>query len=99
MKKTFFPKLILVLLTVLAMVPSSAEAKKKKFDKPSSRAVYHNNQGVTAMYEGNFDRAVFELKTAVELEPKYLEGWNNLGLAYKYKGRYEDAIKALQKAI
>ncbi|OGQ06576.1 MAG: hypothetical protein A3G32_01630 [Deltaproteobacteria bacterium RIFCSPLOWO2_12_FULL_40_28] len=71
----------------------------KKARKPADRSIMHNNLGVTALYEGNIERAIFEFKTSTELSPNYVEAWNNLGLAYKYKGKMELAINALQKAI
>ncbi|MDP3762665.1 MAG: tetratricopeptide repeat protein, partial [bacterium] len=95
-----FPKLLIIFfLTGFILVsPSPLHAKKAKAEKPSDRAILHNNLGVTALYEGSTDRALFEFKTATELSPKYVEAWNNLGLAYKFKGNMESAINALKTA-
>lgn len=72
---------------------------KEKAGKPSDRGIMHNNKGVTALYDGDIDRALFEFKTATELAPTYPEAWSNLGLAYKFKGRLDDAEVAIKKAI
>ena len=91
MKQLFF-----LIVFVLLVTPSVA----KKSEKPSERAIEHNNKGVAALYnEGDVDKAIFEFKTATEMEPKYVEAWSNLGLAYKYKGQLDEAVKVLTKAI
>ncbi|EKD42009.1 MAG: hypothetical protein ACD_73C00392G0002 [uncultured bacterium] len=88
------------LITVLLIfVVATTSIAKQKASKPADRAIAHNNEGVTALYNGDTDRALFEFKTATELSPEYAEGWNNLGLAYKYKGQMDLAIQALEKAI
>lgn len=95
LKKIF---LFLMALLLLGAGPAIVHAKQKA-EKPSDRAIMHNNKGVTALYEGGVDRALFEFKTATELSPKYVEAWNNLGLAYKFKGNMEMAVSALKTAL
>lgn len=90
-------KHLIITTLILILLPSLSFAKKA--EKPSARAITHNNKGVTALYGGEVDKAIFEFKTATELNPKYTEAWSNLGVAYKHKGRLEDAIVALKKAI
>lgn len=77
--------------------PNLTQAKKA--ERPSSRGITHNNRGVTALHQGDIDKAIFEFKTALELDPKYVEAMSNLGLAYRHKGRLADAIETLNKAI
>lgn len=91
-----FAKTAFVFLFIL-LIPVSVISKDKP--KPSDRAITHNNKGVTALYEGKIDRAIFEFKTATELTPTYVEAWSNLGVAYKQKGRLDDAKITLLKAI
>ncbi len=50
-------------------------------------------KGIRLLDEGNLDAAVSKLNKAVELLPKDGQAWNQLGLAYHYKG---DAAKARQ---
>jgi len=85
-------------LFIFSAFPLSAQAKAKA-EKPSERAILHNNAGVTALYQGDTDKAIFEFKTASELSPAYVEAWNNLGLGYKFKGKMDLASEALKKAI
>lgn len=90
-KMLFF---FLVLVSLALFSHAKDEAKK-----PPERGILHNNKGVTALYDGDTDKAIFEFKTATELAPLYVEAWNNLGLAYKYKGLLPEAEKALLRAI
>lgn len=95
-RSNLFLRFVLVVAILLVSVSASA---KKKGEKPPERAIMHNNRGVEALYTGDYDRALFEFKTATELAPKYVEAWANLGLAYKYKGRFSDAEAAIKTAI
>ncbi len=87
----------LIILCLLIMAPLDSYAKKA--EKPSNRAVEHNNLGVTALSNNEIDKAIFEFKTAAELNPLYVEAWSNLGFAYKFKGRLDDAVAMIKKAI
>lgn len=94
-------KRIFSLLTLLAVIfagPSLAIAKKK-INKPTERAVYHNNQGVISLNGGDLQRAEFEFKTAIELSSQYVEAYNNLGIVEKTKGNFSEAIRNFQRAI
>lgn len=92
-------KFLAVLGILVLAFSMTALAAKKKPEKPADRSIMHNNLGVTALYEGDVERAIFEFKTATELSPKYIEAWNNLGLGYKTKGNMDLAIQCLQKSI
>ena len=80
------------------MIVSLADAKKK-ITKPTERAVYHNNQGVSFLNKKDLDRAEFEFKTAIELAPEYPEAFNNLGNIYKLKGDLSAAAAQFKRAI
>jgi len=43
--------------------------------------------------------AIFHLRRAVELDPEYVEAWNDLGLHYAKEHDYEKAREALAKAV
>lgn len=98
MKKNYL-QFAIILLILFLLFPIGDLDSKSKAKKPSDRAIMHNNKGVTALYDGNTERAIFEFKTATELSPDYVEAWNNLGLAYKFQGKTELAIQAFKKAI
>lgn len=92
-------KILTTTLVLLSFLITPIQTDAKKAEKPPERGILHNNKGVTALANGDIDRAIFEFKTATELTPKYVEAWSNLGVAYKYKGRLDDAISALKTAI
>lgn len=97
----FSPVILFFGLVCLAIGIGGSEesAWAKKAKRPSELAIVHNNRGVTELYQGNPERALFEFQTAVELDPAYVEGQTNLGLAYKLLGQYEEAKKAFERAI
>lgn len=92
-------KFLILFVGLIAFALNGDFVFAKKARKPPERSIMHNNKGVMALFEGDLDRAIFEFKTAIELQPNYVEGWSNLGVAYKYKGRLDDAESSLKKAI
>lgn len=97
----FFICLILMLgiVTGIMSTPHVAYAKKEKAKRPHPLAIVHNNRGVTALYENKPDRALFEFKTAVELDPTYIEAQTNVGVAQKLLGQLSAARASFEKAI
>lgn len=59
----------------------------------------HNNLGDYYSRQGDSERAVWEFKKAIELQPDYADAHHNLANAYMYMGRREEAIQTYQKAI
>lgn len=86
-------------LLVLICFVSTGALAKSKLTKPTERAVYHNNQGVSYLNQKDLERAEFEFKTAVELAPDYIEAYNNLGIVYKLKGNLPAAAANFKRAI
>ncbi|HCU25171.1 MAG TPA: hypothetical protein DF383_09140, partial [Deltaproteobacteria bacterium] len=62
-------------------------------------AVFHNNQGVGYLNNGDAEKALFEFKTATEISPEYTEAWNNLGLAYLFLKQYDQAESSFLRSI
>ena len=83
----------------LLLIISFPAYAKKKITMPTARAVYHNNQGISYLNKQDLDRAEFELKTAIELSPEYVEAFNNLGTVYKLKGNLDAAAAEFSRAI
>lgn len=46
-----------------------------------------------------FKAAVSHLRMAIELDPRFIKAYDNLGLTYEGLGRYDDAIRVYQQAI
>ena len=76
----------------------TAHAAKTKQAAPSLPAAYHNNQGALYLSKGEFQKAEFEFKTAIELSPGYAEAYSNLGLVYKRENKLNEALAAFTKA-
>lgn len=53
----------------------------------------------TSIEKGNWDEAYPYLKTAVEMNPDYAQGYNHLGIFYTKKKKYTEAINNFKKAL
>ncbi len=65
--------------------------------EPDNAAGYEN-VGLVDMQEGNYSRAVPALENALRLSPTFSH-YSNLGAAYFYVKRYNDAARTLEKAV
>jgi tetratricopeptide (TPR) repeat protein len=65
-------------------VPKQAEKEYKAADKKYKA--------------GDLDASLEHLKRATEIDPEYIEAWNNLGCRYLTKRQPADALAALQRA-
>lgn len=64
--------------------------------------LYRNELGKTYLHLKDpqlLAKALEEFKRAVELDPRYGEAQHNLGVAYAEGGKWEEAIRAYQKAL
>jgi tetratricopeptide (TPR) repeat protein len=58
------------------------------------------NQGYIKQFEQNqVDSAVHYYDLAIQLQPKFVKGWHNLGLCYATQGRKADAMRAFSTAL
>src|SRR5262249_2748234 len=48
---------------------------------------------------GHREQAVERYRQVVELEPRFVEAWNNVGIVLCELGQYEDAVAALRTAL
>lgn len=71
----------------------------KKTWRPHDTAIYHYNRGVTFLEQEDYRNATFEFKTAIEIDPKYAEAHNGLGLVYRYTGHTDLAIASFKHAV
>ncbi len=72
-----------------------ADAKKKS---PNLVRPY-NNLGEAYDKRGEYDRAIAEFESALQLNPKYFFALNNLGNVYGKKKNYPKAIAYFEKAL
>ena len=64
----------------------------------NNHLVYGNLASIRAM-QGRFDGIIKYLKKALEINPNYIEGHNNLGIALKKKGDINAAILSYKNAL
>ena len=58
------------------------------------------NQGYIKQFEQNqVDSAIYYYSSAIELQPKFVKGWHNLGLCYASVGRKPEALNAFTTAL
>jgi tetratricopeptide (TPR) repeat protein len=58
------------------------------------------NQGfIKSEYQNQLDSAVYYYRKSVEMEPEFVKGWHNLGVAYFEQKRKPDAARAFATAL
>ena len=58
------------------------------------------NQGYIKQFEQNqIDSAIYYYTSAIDLQPKFVKGWHNLGLCYASLGRKPEALNAFASAL
>jgi tetratricopeptide (TPR) repeat protein len=58
------------------------------------------NEGYIKQFEQNqLDSAIYYYTSAIELQPKFVKGWHNLGLCYASLGRKPEALNAFATAL
>merc|ERR1712224_1021825 len=62
-------------------------------------AQLYNAMGYAYLQQDKLDSAVAEYLEAVNLRPRYVVAWNNLGDAYKKMKKYEDALEAYETTL
>jgi len=58
-----------------------------------------NSEGKKYFDSGQVSEAIKSFKLALELDPKFYEGWFNLGLVYQKLNRFKEAIECYNKNI
>ncbi len=66
---------------------------------PIKRSITLNSEGKKYFESGQVSEAIKAFKKALELDPKFYEGWFNLGLVYQKSSRFAEAIKCYNKNI
>jgi tetratricopeptide (TPR) repeat protein len=62
-------------------------------------AIAHNNRGNAYSEKGDYDHAIQDYDSAIQLNPNYAQPYNNRGVVYQKKGDYDQAIKDFDEAI
>jgi len=64
----------------------------------ASDVLYHFNSGVTFYNQKDFSKAIQAYRKVIELDPTYVEAYNNLGIIYQMMGDVDRAFGAYQKS-
>jgi tetratricopeptide (TPR) repeat protein len=64
----------------------------------ASDVLYHFNSGVTYYNQKDFSKAIQAYRKVIELDPTYVEAYNNLGIIYQMMGDVDRALGAYQKS-
>ncbi len=78
--------------------PIGVEQEGGKGRVPTSEVLYHFNSGVTFYNQKEFSRAIQAYKKVLELDPAYVEAYNNLGIIYQMIGDVDRASEAYRKS-
>ena len=55
--------------------------------------------GLLHLWMGNYDKALDEVRQALEIDKEYAPAWSTLGHIYIEKGMHGEGIKALKKSV
>jgi Tfp pilus assembly protein PilF len=79
----------------------SIEVKREGEKEPpfASEILTHFNLGVQLYSQREFLKAIQAYRKVIELDPTYIEAYNNLGIIYQEIGDLDRAFEAFQKAI
>lgn len=73
--------------------------EKARSYKAFTEASRFSSAGVAYGIDGQYEKALADLSTAVKLEPNEPDNWNNYGLYLSEAGKFEEALQALDKSI
>lgn len=92
----------LVVSSVLAQTiePKIVVWDDKGYKKTKNRdAGIFYNQGVTALNQKNYQQGVECFKKSLELDPYFVEAWDELGLCYRRLNNYKNASACYERSI
>ncbi|MDP2922339.1 MAG: tetratricopeptide repeat protein [Candidatus Omnitrophota bacterium] len=71
----------------------------QEFVEKVSQAGFYFVQGGDCLFGGDYNQAIENYEKAIQIDPNYVEAYNNLGYSYRSIGKYKQAITYYQKAI
>ena len=75
------------------------EARAEDNSPQSPEIQRHLDKGIQYGNEGDFEKAISEFKEVLNLDPKNIHAYNNIGVAYLRTGNLDQAIAYYTKAI
>jgi tetratricopeptide (TPR) repeat protein len=58
---------------------------------------FHNNRGVSLWMQGNLPEAEQEIRAALKIQPRFVEGFANLATILEERGAFSEAFEACRK--
>jgi tetratricopeptide (TPR) repeat protein len=86
-------------LEILPNHPLLSEHLTKFTEMISESAEEHNVKGAEYLNDGDYNAAAIEFKKAVTIDPKFANGYYNLGKVYSQLGNYHEAELNYKTAI
>lgn len=65
----------------------------------NTKIAFFSNRGITHFNAGDYEGAVKEFQTAIDMNPKMPRGYYYLGMCYLQMGKPREAVQTLEKAI
>lgn len=87
-------KKIFVLLSILILAASISFAGEVNTD-----AMLQYNQGIDYYKAGQYDQAIESFRTAIKLDPNYIDAYYNLGSVLEYLQQYDAALAVFKQII
>jgi tetratricopeptide (TPR) repeat protein len=88
------------LIEALGKTATEAESKAVAVAPTRSLSAFEwFSKGYTLYQQGKLADAIQAYTSAIELDPRYVDAYNNRGVVYKYASEYERAIADYTKAI
>ena len=84
-----------VLVVVAALVAFAPSAYADARSSARSQVEF----GIKVAQNGLWKEATYRWEKAVEIDPTYAAGWNNLAIGYEHEGKFEEARQAYEKAV
>lgn len=86
----------IILPIVLFFLLSYASAQQKQIE--SRDAEFYYNWGNAYYRKGQYDQAISDYNTALEINPRYTDACNNRGFAYYLKKEYDKSWEDVKNA-
>ncbi len=87
-------KKILILLIILFLTTFQTYAREVR-----TEAMLQYNQGIDYYKTGQYDKAIGAFRTAIRLEPDYIDAYYNLGSVLEYLQQYDAALTVFKQII
>lgn len=87
-------KKIFILFTILILAATTTKAFAV-----SNEAILQYNQGIDYYKLGQYENAITSFKTAIKIDPSYIDAYYNLGTVYESLHQYDAALAVFKQVI